>query len=90
MKEAEENTLRNLLTRMRQEDPTGFVNLVIDVMLARVGDNQIILMDRFDADDIRDSTIVVGKGVGAAARLTELTAEYRTDDADDTGDGEPA
>jgi hypothetical protein len=61
--EVDENSLRTLLVRMRQEDPEGFLGVVVSTLMARLGDEKIVTLENFDDDKIRTSAIVVVCGI---------------------------
>lgn len=86
--EVEENAVRNLLSRMRQEEPARFIDLVIQSLLAPINDNSIVAIGNASrkSEDESAAVVVIFKGDGPAklaidslaqlqARLKELESE---------------
>lgn len=78
MTELEENTLRSLLSRFREEQPEEFLALVMQTLLIRVEDNSIIAFNHKDDDGIPDATFAVFKGYKPAAWATESLETLKT------------
>lgn len=85
MQEADENTFRNLLSRLRTEDPNRFHFMLFEAFLRSVDDNAIKAFQHKDNDEIPDAVFVVFKGYGNAAAATvsmeRLKAEIEAEQA---------
>jgi len=66
--EVEENMARNLLARMRQEDPEALLRLLFDTVTARMDPlaDVIACFRRIDDDGVPDLALVLFKGKGPA------------------------
>lgn len=74
---AEESQLRVLLTKVRQERPDVFTDLVVDVMVARLGENTVTTLIRSDEDEIPEVAIVVAKGTKPTVELLRMAKEMQ-------------
>lgn len=74
MTEADENNLRVLTARMRDEDPAGFIAILMDTLLFKFHDDSIAGIRRKDAGGEIDALIVVFKGA-QPARWAETALE---------------
>jgi len=66
MTEVEENQFRNLMARMREEDPATFITITLDVLLSKIEDNSLVAIRRKDDDDVPCSVIAIFNGHGPA------------------------
>lgn len=62
MNELEENTLRTLMSRFREQNPEEFINLVSDTLFIRCSDESLTAFHHKDNENHVDGTIVVFKG----------------------------
>lgn len=77
MTELEENTLRSLLARHREEDPVAFVDLLLQTLLIRLDDNSISGFKHHDDDKIPDALFVVFKGYKPAEWAEQSLVELK-------------
>lgn len=98
MTEADENTLRVLLSEVRETDPERFLEIVVNTLVARAQEDSIQGFTRDDNDGITDSLVVVYRGYRVAGwaekSLRELEAQLEQAKAEDTwetgsSEGEP-
>lgn len=93
MNEAEINTLRNLIGRIREEDPNQFLLIVYDSMLNRMDDETVVAIRHKDQNEHPDACLVICKGrepaVWAEASVLELQRrleEYRSQHGEHPGE----
>lgn len=77
MTETEENTLRVLMAQFRDEDPEGFIAVLMDTLLFKFTDDSIAGIRRKDGDGIPDGLIVVFKGAKPAAWAEKSLVELQ-------------
>lgn len=95
MTEADHNSLRNLIGRLREENPQEWVSLLFQSMLNRMDENAITMIRHTDDDSIPDAALLVFHGYAptkwADSLVTELNSRIRelqgTQDSTDTEDG---
>lgn len=71
MTEADENTLRVLLSRLREEDPAAFTTMLIQTLLNRIGDNVILGIRHKDDAGNADALICIFNGERVAGWAEE-------------------
>lgn len=73
MTEADENNLRSLIGRFREQDPVAFIDLLIQSLLIRLDDNSISGFKHYDDSPVpvSDAMLVVFKGYKPAAWAEE-------------------
>lgn len=91
MNEAQENSLRVLLQRLREDDPNRYMSLLFEVIATRFDDESISAMRNVDAG-CEDATIVfaVARGVNAS-KVMQMNLDVLKSQLDEfkEGDGEP-
>lgn len=84
MTELEENTLRSLMSRMREEQPLEFLDIVLQTVLIRLDENTICSFNHKNNEGQVDAVFAVFKGgkVAEWANQSLLTLKKRLDDMD--------
>lgn len=77
MTEADENNLRVLMARLRDERPEDFAAMFVDVMLFRMEDNSLRALRHVDGDEIPDAAVVIFKGVRPASWALKSIEEMK-------------
>lgn len=62
MNEADQNLLRNLIARQREEDPAEFLAIIFEALLIRAEDSSMTAFRHCDPDSIPDAMLVLFKG----------------------------
>lgn len=75
MSEAEENNLRVLFARFREEQPQAFIALVLQTVLNRMDDDSIVALRHTDNDEKPDGVIVLFKGPKYVPHADRLIAD---------------
>lgn len=76
MTETEENAVRNVLARMREEDPRAFLRLVFDAVTAKMKDDSISVLSRTNTETNEpDLAVVLFLGEKPAKWAIESIAE---------------
>lgn len=77
MHEADENSFRNLLSRLRQEDPKRFLELICSSILAPMEENTIASIRITDDEEQLSAMIMVFKGEKVASWANAAEIELR-------------
>ena len=80
LNEADENSLRNLLSRLREEDPARLIEIIFNTVLTRIPEpNALVALRQKDNGEINPATavIVIFKGEGPSKWAEESLEEMR-------------
>ena len=75
--EVDENSLRNLMTRMREDDPGTFIRILLDTLLAKIEPDSIVAINRKAFSDETDSVILVFTGENPSRWAEQSIAELQ-------------
>lgn len=80
--EADENTFRNLMSRLREEDPGAFHSICVQTILAPLRDESCRLICLEGDSELVTSVIVVCKGSLVSAKIIDSIEAERINNAD--------
>lgn len=88
MTELEENSLRTLFARYREQDPLEFIQMVMSTFLIRTEPGSIALFRHLDDDKIPDGGIVSVKGALQIAAVEKVLMDLKKRLEGTSGEGE--